>query len=82
MRSKFEICQTVAVIILTSQFHEFFESHFWRGFAIWPNCALSSYLNQPISRSPVSQTSFLLYNCLYKKKKLKKKLLLLLIRDE
>jgi len=72
MRSKFEICQTVAVIIITSQFHEFFESHFWRGFAIWPNCALSSYLNQPISRSPVSQTSFLLYNCLYKKKKLKK----------
>ena len=37
MRFKYEICQTVTVISITSQFHEFFESHFWRDFANWPN---------------------------------------------
>jgi hypothetical protein len=34
MHFRFKICQTG----ITSQFYEFYESHFWRVFVIWPNC--------------------------------------------
>ena len=34
-----KICQTVAGMHLTSQFHEFLESYFGRYFAFWYNCA-------------------------------------------
>ena len=30
----FKICETVAGMSMTSQFHEYYESHFWRVFAI------------------------------------------------
>ena len=33
-------CQTVAGIRKASQFHEFYESQFWRVLVIWPNCVL------------------------------------------
>ena len=33
-------CQTVAGIRRTSQFHEFYESNFWRVLLIWPNLVL------------------------------------------
>ena len=32
----FKIRQTVAGTSITSRFHDFFKSHFWRVFAIWP----------------------------------------------
>ena len=35
----FKTCQIVAGASMIHQFHEFFESHFWRVFAIWPSCA-------------------------------------------
>ena len=38
MRFIFMICQTVAGISITSQFHEFCKSNFRRVFVIWPNC--------------------------------------------
>ena len=34
-----QICQIVAVTIMTRQFHEFFESSIWWVFDNWPNCA-------------------------------------------
>ena len=34
----FKICQIVAGISMIRQFHEFFESHFWRVFDVWRNC--------------------------------------------
>ena len=37
-----KICQTVVGISITIQFDEFFESRFWRVFAILPNCALAN----------------------------------------
>ena len=54
-----KICQTVAGINITSQFHEFFESHFWREFRIWPNCEslknqarlVSQQLHQPVNQT-------------------------------
>ena len=38
----FKICQTVAGTSMIRWFHEFFESRFWRVFAILPNCAVLS----------------------------------------
>ena len=37
---EFHIKLFVAGIRKTSQFHEFYESHFWRVLVIWPNCVL------------------------------------------
>ena len=37
MHFMYKICQTVRAICITSQFHDFFEYHYWRGFAIWSN---------------------------------------------
>jgi hypothetical protein len=39
VRFTFKICQIIAGISIICQFHDFFKSHFWRVFAIWPNCA-------------------------------------------
>ena len=35
-------CQTIGDISITSQFHKFFEPHFWRVSAIWPKFERSS----------------------------------------
>ena len=42
LRFTFKICQTVAGTSMIRWFHEFFESRFWRVFAILPNCAVLS----------------------------------------
>ena len=41
LRFTFKICQTVAGTSMIRRFHEFFESRFWRVFAILPNCVPS-----------------------------------------
>ena len=38
MSFKFKIYQTVTIISMTSQFHEFLKSKIWRVFAIRPSC--------------------------------------------
>ena len=36
----FIICQIIEVMSMICQFYEFFKSHFWRFFDVWPNCAV------------------------------------------
>ena len=36
----FKTCQIVAGTSMISQFHDFFQSNFWRVFDVWHNCAL------------------------------------------
>ena len=38
MRFTFKICQIIAGTSMIRQFHEYFESHFWRVFDVSPNC--------------------------------------------
>ena len=38
--SKFKTCQIVAGTNILHQFHEFFESSFWRVFSNWPSCVV------------------------------------------
>lgn len=39
MHFAFKICQTVADICMTSQFHDFLYPYFWGIFIIWSHCA-------------------------------------------
>ena len=53
MRIIFKICQTVAGIIITSQFHEFLLSHFWRVF-----CCLAQLTCSGLASSVTSPAQF------------------------
>ena len=44
----FKICETVAGMSITSQFHEYY---FWRVFAIQPNCALTPGYDQEMMQN-------------------------------
>ena len=52
MSFTFKICQIITSITMIHQFHEIFQSNFWRFFTIWPKCGVPPYAAPCTSGQP------------------------------